>query len=635
MANRDFRKVNIPRACHDIVNPVVPFALRLSSHLMIGVVRIYHEQTKTVWVEVAHMWRTIKKASGMRASEIDLINPALREEAITDPLDLSTESFRLDLEVHSVALIGLEAYFTVNGNGHPSPVISPPPPMGQFSPPSIPGTPEQHGTPGWLPHWRPVSDHERSPIKIQEINHLQTSQDEPIKIPGEVDITGEEPLPDDLPLDHTGDQEARPHPTPQTAATRPSRPRSRSRSKSPRRKSRSRSRSPHRPRRSHSRSPQRPSSRPKDVQPTKPAAPISSAADLLDEEPSLANVLIVDQNTAQLVLPQAPDEDEEIPTTVTADYQAAVPTGLATPGVPITTATPSPPKKRRRLAIDRNTKMDADVIRQNMDTEGQDTLCERSLDEHPLKSAKDLFMEPVTEALLFSPFLDLWKRNAVTTPVEYSSSESGGSGEESPLITNLPIEGSIEVGRHSMETPSEKEIARKERPTEGSGLFEHSAASDLDFTPILHDSGLKPQKDLSASGDQDIQAALDLEQIPHRRPSSLLHSSITGLLSPIQEPSDFDELEEIELSPLKEQPEVEQPLEEQARETWRLVSKAMGDSGDPVVFRNFCPPHSTERKTAAKVFYHLLALHKNGLFELKQRDPYNLTNIYIHKGKNF
>lgn len=29
-------------------------------------------------VEVAHMWRTIKNASGMRASEIDMINPALR-----------------------------------------------------------------------------------------------------------------------------------------------------------------------------------------------------------------------------------------------------------------------------------------------------------------------------------------------------------------------------------------------------------------------------------------------------------------------------------------------------------------------------------------------------------------------------
>jgi len=34
---------------HDIVNPVVPFALRLSSNLMIGVVRIYRKQTQTVW----------------------------------------------------------------------------------------------------------------------------------------------------------------------------------------------------------------------------------------------------------------------------------------------------------------------------------------------------------------------------------------------------------------------------------------------------------------------------------------------------------------------------------------------------------------------------------------------------------
>lgn len=68
-------------------------------------------------------------------------------------------------------------------------MISPPPPVGQFSPPSIPGTPEQHGTPGWLPQWRTGSDHERSPyeanagdIKIQEINHLRTRQDEPIRV---------------------------------------------------------------------------------------------------------------------------------------------------------------------------------------------------------------------------------------------------------------------------------------------------------------------------------------------------------------------------------------------------------------------------------------------------------------------
>lgn len=34
---------------HDIMNPILPFALRLSSNLLIGVVRIYREQTKTVW----------------------------------------------------------------------------------------------------------------------------------------------------------------------------------------------------------------------------------------------------------------------------------------------------------------------------------------------------------------------------------------------------------------------------------------------------------------------------------------------------------------------------------------------------------------------------------------------------------
>lgn len=33
----------------DIIDPVVPFALRLSSNLMVGVVRIYREQTRIVW----------------------------------------------------------------------------------------------------------------------------------------------------------------------------------------------------------------------------------------------------------------------------------------------------------------------------------------------------------------------------------------------------------------------------------------------------------------------------------------------------------------------------------------------------------------------------------------------------------
>ena len=44
-------------------------------------------------------------------------------------------------------------------------------------------------------------------------------------------------------------------------------------------------------------------------------------------------------------------------------------------------------------------------------------------------------------ALSSYPFLDLWKRNAVTVPKEYSASESGASDEGSPL----PIQKSFEV----------------------------------------------------------------------------------------------------------------------------------------------------------------------------------------------
>ena len=43
----------------------------------------------------------------------------------------------------------------------------------------------------------------------------------------------------------------------------------------------------------------------------------------------------------------------------------------------------------------------------------------------------------------------------------------------------------------------------------------------------------------------------------------------------------------------------------------RLVTKAMGDRHEPVVFRKLCPPRSTARKSAAKIFYHLLGKYLN------------------------
>ena len=84
-----------------------------------------------------------------------------------------------------------EGYFVVNGDGHLMPSVSPPLPVGRFSPPSIPGTPMQYGSPVWHPEWRPPSgsDNERSPIearegniKIAEVEHIRMRIDEPIKV---------------------------------------------------------------------------------------------------------------------------------------------------------------------------------------------------------------------------------------------------------------------------------------------------------------------------------------------------------------------------------------------------------------------------------------------------------------------
>ncbi|XP_022785996.1 uncharacterized protein LOC111326296 [Stylophora pistillata] len=391
------------------------------------------------------------------------------------------------------------------------------------------------------------------------------------------------------------------------------------------------------------RSPQPRDKEPKDQQPREkpPTPPLRSpppspppTGDPLDDEPSAAEVLIVNQETGQL-FPALDGSDSELelaPTTISEPYEDPVARGLVTPRVPIETATPSPPRKRRRLVVDRSTQIDQDVIRHNVATGGRETLCERELEEHPILSAKDLFIAPVTEALMSNPFIVLWKRNAVTTSEEYHSSES----DVSEQISLLPsITESFEVPR-DMETPSEKEILREDPNAEQSGLLERSEASTIGFTPDTQNGKIRTGE-FSSGADQDMEPPEMEPTAPLRRPSSLLRSSMTGLLSPIHEPSDFDEyMEDIgDLPTLMEQSEVTQSLEEQTSETWRIVNGAMRLSDGPVLFKNLCPPQSTERKTAARVFYHLLALHKNGIFELKQRDPYNMTNIYIEKGTNY
>ncbi|CAH3183653.1 unnamed protein product [Porites evermanni] len=667
---------------------------------MFGVVLIYREQTRTVWSEVVNILKNLKTASELRVSSIDLVNPSLREEAVTDPLDFSTETFRLDLDVQTIAIFGPEDYFTVNGQGYQS-SVSPQPTDGDFSPPSLPRTPVQHESPDFLREGRAPSgsDFQHSPylarpadIRIPEVDHIRTRRDEPIQIPDEIDITGELP-PHDINISHPpSPDQSQPRPD---ASQRSPRPRSRSprarsrsprrrsrsprrrsrsprrrsrspraRSKSPRRRSRSpraRSRSPRRRSRSprrRSRSPRRRAQSPRSRQPRSPrdrsprlrspsrprfeqrpvttepgAPPHRPGVEQLDEEPSAARVLMMDERTGELVTPEEPDLPD-LPTSVREPDELAVPQGFVTPGGVVVTTTPSPPKKRRRMAIDNVITLSKEVIKRNFDTGGRETLSERKLDEHYLKSAKDLFMDPTTAALGSQPLLELWKRNAVTTPEEYHSSEPEESGEGSPALPRSPLGESIELARR-IETPSDREIPRA--AAEGSGLFERSSIS-ADFTPDLQDSGLK--RDLSLSSEQGKKAELDLEPTaPRGRSSSILHPSI-GYLSPIleppvQEPSDLDEYMDIgDLPTLTEQPEITL-LEERTNETLSLVTKALRDTDGPLVFSNLWRQRTPSRKTAATTFFHLLALHKEGVFEMKQRDPYRMTNVYILKGVKY
>ncbi|XP_067036403.1 uncharacterized protein [Acropora muricata] len=772
MTQRDYKRVNISRACRDIIDPVVPFALRLSSNLMVGVVRIYREQTRIVWVEAKHVYKTIKDAYGMRIKDIDLANPTLREEAITDSFNFSTDSFRLDIETHPVDLLGTEGYFTVNGSGYSPPAA---PSVRQFSPPSLPGTPSLTGSPGWLPQWRTPSgsDHDMSPFQARiaditipdEVDYVRKRKDEPITIPGEVDITGDLPLPD-IPMPEPPRPGQMPPPpdvqrrsprhrsrSPRTRSrsprvrsrsprarsksprTRSRSPRVRSRSprarsKSPRARSRSprarskspraRSRSPHTrsksprtrsksprarskspsarsrsPRagskspRARSKSPSPPSKSTRDrsrsppertrsprrrtpsprqplsalpqQSPIRPsddqvvqAPPSPPLAEPVVDEPSLADVLMIDEVTGHLIMPGERDSDlTDISPTNIPEPEFAVPFGYDTPGAPAVTVSPSPPRKaktrktrRRRILVDRMTQLSPDVIKRNVHSGGQETLCERRLDEHYLKSGKDLFIEPITEALRSSPFIEVWKANAFTLHSEptSSSSESEDSRKESSLEPLMsPMGKSAEVAR-GMETPSEKEIPRTVPQGEGSGLFERTDTSGL--TPDLPESGVQPM--LSFSGDGDLKSEIEMDSTAPQttyydivmiivKSSSILRSSLTGLLSPIQEPSDLEDyMGEIgDLPTLAEQTEVTKSVEEEDHDVTRLLNKAFKEIGDPFVFLNVWSPRSTSRKDAAKAFFQLLALHKNGAIQLEQRDPYMLTNIYIYKGINY
>ncbi|KAK3809210.1 MAG: hypothetical protein J3Q66DRAFT_288190, partial [Benniella sp.] len=62
-----------------ISQPPEPFALRFSSSLMIGVVRVYNQQYNFYFSDVNNLWVRLRKDLALLQSEsIEMINPVAR-----------------------------------------------------------------------------------------------------------------------------------------------------------------------------------------------------------------------------------------------------------------------------------------------------------------------------------------------------------------------------------------------------------------------------------------------------------------------------------------------------------------------------------------------------------------------------
>ncbi|KAI5813074.1 Rec8 like protein-domain-containing protein [Pyronema omphalodes] len=61
LGRRDILAVNLPKACGTVIEPIAPLALRLQSNLLIGISRVYKQQTEYLYHDVTNAHTNIKK----------------------------------------------------------------------------------------------------------------------------------------------------------------------------------------------------------------------------------------------------------------------------------------------------------------------------------------------------------------------------------------------------------------------------------------------------------------------------------------------------------------------------------------------------------------------------------------------
>ncbi|SJX60216.1 related to meiotic recombination protein rec8 [Sporisorium reilianum f. sp. reilianum] len=102
LTRREILGVDIDAACEYVRRPAEPLALRLSSQLMYGVVRLYGLKTETLYQDVANVHADVRRrmlsmaTEGYPTREIDMRKPVTSVEAITLPVEMAFFALEFD-----------------------------------------------------------------------------------------------------------------------------------------------------------------------------------------------------------------------------------------------------------------------------------------------------------------------------------------------------------------------------------------------------------------------------------------------------------------------------------------------------------------------------------------------------------
>jgi len=329
-----------------------------------------------------------------------------------------------------------------------------------------------------------------------------------------------------------------------------------------------------------------------------------------------------------------------------------------------TPSTPSQPKKRRRLQVDRNTTLTGVEIRDNLGN--PEKLVGIPISAGTLlPSAKDLFDKPILFDMVRNPGLQKWwdnnctldgasknkkKRLPIDRPTSSEEEQIMLLPHDSPEVVVAPPK-SPELQRDPDETPSSIDVPRAGNASLRS--LERSSGSTL----LINQT---PGDDALSSRSLDVMLEVDelLGDIPVRdspRMSGIgilpdimeadLNDSRGPILDPIAEgPHDetlINERSTIQFDVIRNEDELEQSFFTIEKDDEHLpkhlarykqrITASIGEADSlkkSVSFFDLFPHNSTKRRDALSAFYTCLNLTKNGIIDVGQEKMFGDIRIW-------